>query len=70
MAKWDEKYIVTELKQKIVEATWTPSFSDNEGRRLGVDRRQFSYDIHIPEHRADKDRRSGLDRRLKPRTSK
>ena len=34
MAKWDEKYIVTELKQKIVEATWTPSFSDNEGRRL------------------------------------
>ncbi len=34
MAKWDKKYIVTELKQKIVEAPWTPQFSDNEGRRL------------------------------------
>ena len=34
MAKWDKKYIVTELKQKIVEASWTPKFKDNEGRRL------------------------------------
>ncbi len=30
---------------------------DNEDRRAGVDRRHFSFDIHIPE------RRSGLDRR-------
>ena len=34
MAKWDTRYIVTELKSKIVEASWTPKFSDNEGRRL------------------------------------
>ena len=41
--------------------------SDNGGRRLGVDRRQFSYDFHIPERRSGKERRSELDRRLKPR---
>jgi CheY-like chemotaxis protein len=40
------------------------------GKRLGLDRRQFSYDKHIPECRSDKDRRNGLDRRLKPRTPK
>jgi hypothetical protein len=43
---------------------------DNGGRRLGIERRQFSYDFHIPERRSGKERRSGLDRRLKPRTSK
>ena len=43
---------------------------DNGGRRLGIERREFSYDQHIPERRSGKDRRSGLDRRLKPRTSK
>jgi hypothetical protein len=43
---------------------------DNGGRRMGVDQRQFSYDIYIPERRSGKERRSGLDRRLKPRTSK
>jgi len=43
---------------------------DNGGRRLGLDRRQFSYDFHIPERRTGKERRSGLDRRKKPRESK
>jgi len=43
---------------------------DNAGRRLGIDRRQFSYDFHIPERRPGKERRSELDRRLKPRTTK
>jgi hypothetical protein len=43
---------------------------DNGGRRSGIERREFSYDAHIPESRSGKDRRSGLDRRLKPRTSK
>ena len=47
-----------------------PTLLDNGGRRLGVDRRQFSYFMHIPERRSGKERRSGLDRRLKPRTSK
>jgi hypothetical protein len=42
---------------------------DNDGRRIGIDRRQFSYDFHIPELRSGKDRRSGLDRREKIRTA-
>jgi hypothetical protein len=41
---------------------------DNGGRRLGIDRREFSYDVHLPERRSGKDRRSGLDRRLKGST--
>ena len=36
---------------------------DNGGRRLGVERRRFSYLVHIPERRSGKDRRSGFDRR-------
>jgi len=43
---------------------------DNSGRRMGIERRQFSYTAHIPERRSGKERRTGLDRRLKPRTSK
>lgn len=42
---------------------------DNGGERLGLDRRKFSYDRHIPERRSAKNRRSKLDRRLKPRKS-
>ena len=36
---------------------------DDDGRRSGIDRRQFSNDFHVPERRSGKDRRSGLDRR-------
>jgi len=43
---------------------------DNGGRRSGIERREFSYYAHIPERRFGKERRSGLDRRPKPRTSK
>lgn len=43
--------------------------SDNGGRRFRIERRQFSYNGHIPERRSGEDRRSGLDRR-KLRTSK
>ena len=38
--------------------------SDNLGRRLNIERRQFSYDAHIPERRSGNDRRNGEDRRL------
>ena len=38
--------------------------TDNGGRRLGVDRRQFSYTNHIPDRRRGHDRRTGLDRRV------
>lgn len=43
---------------------------DNGGRRSGTDRREFNYTSHIPERRSGKERRSGLDRRQKPRTNK
>ena len=36
---------------------------DNGGRRLGIDRRQYSYTGHIPARRSDEGRRSGFDRR-------
>ena len=37
--------------------------SDNGGRRLGLERRAFSYDIHVPERRSNTIRRSSIDRR-------
>ena len=43
---------------------------DNGGRRLGIDRREFSYTAHISERRSGKKRRSGLDRRIEPRITK
>ena len=36
---------------------------DNKGRRSGIDRRSFSYAIHLPERRSEKNRRSSIDRR-------
>ena len=39
------------------------SLSDNGGRRAGIDRRQFSYDAHVPERRSGMERRSTVDRR-------
>ena len=43
---------------------------DNGGRRSGIERRQFSYNQHIPERRSGKDNRSEFDRRLQSRASK
>ena len=40
---------------------------DNDGRRLGNERRVFSYAGHCPERRSGEDRRSCVDRRLKLR---
>jgi hypothetical protein len=37
---------------------------DNGGRRLGFERRQFSYDGYIPERRSRPDRRREIDRRV------
>lgn len=45
------------------------SIKERGDRRLGIDRRQYFYNGHIPERRSGKDRRSGLDRRQKTRTS-
>ncbi len=35
--------------------------NDKENRRIGVDRRQFSYTHHLPERRDGKDRRRDDD---------
>jgi hypothetical protein len=34
MAKWDTKYIVTELKESVGDAPWNPVFTEKEARRL------------------------------------
>jgi DNA-binding XRE family transcriptional regulator len=36
------------------------SIKDNEDRRSGMDRRNFSYHTHIPDIRSGKERRNGL----------
>ena len=42
----------------------SPSFlSDRGGRRLGIDRRRFTYTLHIPERRIGRERRRIKDRR-------
>ena len=38
-------------------------FFDNGGSRSGIERREFTYTLHIPERREGKDRRSSGDRR-------
>ena len=40
---------------------------NNGDRRMGLDRRFFSYSLHIPERRNGEDRRTGEDRRKLPR---
>jgi len=44
-------------------ASFATTLIDSGGRRLGIDRRQFSYTDHIPDGRINKDRRSGIERR-------
>jgi hypothetical protein len=34
MAKIDKKYFVTELRDVVGDAPWSPVFADNEGRRV------------------------------------
>ncbi|MGD9142601.1 MAG: hypothetical protein PVG61_02000 [Dehalococcoidia bacterium] len=34
MIQWDEKYFVTELKEKVVNAPWTPQFGEGDALRL------------------------------------
>ncbi len=38
------------------------SFAVRRERRCGIDRRDITYDLHIPERRSGKDRRSGTVR--------
>ncbi|MBU1194974.1 MAG: hypothetical protein KKE62_03920 [Proteobacteria bacterium] len=45
----------------------TKNVIDKAGRRIGIDRRIFTYTGYLPERRSSADRRSGLDRRNDPR---
>jgi DNA-binding XRE family transcriptional regulator len=47
-------------KKKVFGEDIELSAKDEEDKRSGIDRRKFSYDIHVPEHRSDKERRNGL----------
>jgi hypothetical protein len=49
-------------KLNIVNIVFNPS--DNGGRRVGIERRQFSYSNHIPERRFLENRRIAGDRRM------
>ena len=47
-------------KQKIFEMTTTledTHSNDRQNKRIGIDRRQFSYTHHLPERRDGEDRR-------------
>ena len=44
--------------QKIDLITMNHMLTDNGCRRMGIERRQFSYTAHIPERRSGKKRRS------------
>jgi hypothetical protein len=43
------------------------NLKDNGGRRIGVDRRCFSYSLYIPERRSHDDRRKENNRRKQNR---
>ena len=42
------------------------ALNGNGGTRSGIERRQYTSNIHIPERRSVKNRRSGQDRRTAP----
>ncbi|MCK4822361.1 helix-turn-helix transcriptional regulator [bacterium] len=48
-------------KNKVVCEDIELSIKDKQNRRSGMDRRNFLYDIHIPDDRSGKERRSGID---------
>jgi DNA-binding XRE family transcriptional regulator len=56
-------------KDRVFGSDMESFIKDNGGRRSGIDRRDFKYTKYIPEQRSGKERRNGLDRRKKSRTS-
>jgi DNA-binding XRE family transcriptional regulator len=64
-----QRKVTLALEETLPERKNVIPLFDMEDRdeRSGLDRRQFSYDAHIPERRSEKDRRNGLDGKLKSR---
>ena len=58
----------TTTKVDVTESETPFVLQDNGGRRIGFDRRSFSYSLHIPERRSFDDRRKGENRRKRIRT--
>ena len=50
-------------KVDVADSENQTTLKDGGGRRIGVDRRSFSYSLYIPERRSDDDRRKGDIRR-------
>ena len=66
LMKKRKKNMSPEKKRRVEKAKVevSPSFlSDRGGRRLGIDRRKFTYTLHIPERRIGRERRRIKDRR-------
>lgn len=47
-------------KDKVFGGDMAVSFKDGADRRSGIDRREFSYAIHSPEHRSGRERRKNF----------
>ena len=47
-------------KNRVFSEFMKLSIKDNEDRRVGMDRRKFSYHAHIPDIRSGKERRNEL----------
>ncbi len=59
------------VMEKMTETSASPDrISSKGGRRSGIDRREFSFTVHVPERRSGRDRRKKDDRRQKSRTFK
>jgi len=54
-------------KKKVLGQDIKISTKNRKEMRSGIERRQLSYDFHIPERRSGKDLRSRLDKRRKSR---
>lgn len=46
-------------KVDVADSQGQTVLKNSGGRRIGVDRRSFSYSLYIPERRSDDDRRKG-----------
>jgi len=54
----------TERESLVGDAQVVFNLRDKGGRRIGLERRRFSYDGYIPERRLQADRRTGVERRM------
>lgn len=53
---------------KMIGASASPDrISPKGGRRSGIERREFSFTVYVPERRSGEDRRQNNDRRQKSR---